>query len=159
MARAVVRANCLVIKSPTFRARRGPRCFEGCVFKNTSGMEVGVKTKKTIAWVVGILIAGTSVSYAQGGSGSDSVASGNSASQSATSKSADRALQKRVRAALAKAKGVTVSNITVRAHAGAVMLQGTVPGQEEIERAGDVAKGVTGVNSVKNSLTVRTAGQ
>jgi hyperosmotically inducible periplasmic protein len=34
-----------------------------------------------------------------------------------------------------------------------------VPGQEEIERAGDIAKGVTGVTSVNNLLTVRTAGQ
>ncbi|BFG81573.1 hypothetical protein PTKU46_96070 [Paraburkholderia terrae] len=85
--------------------------------------------------------------------------SSKSASQAATSKSADRALQKRVRAALAKDKGVTVSNITVRARAGAVMLQGTVPDQGEIDRAGDVAKGVAGVTSVKNSLTVRSAGQ
>lgn len=118
-----------------------------------------MKTKMTIAWVVGVLIASTSVSYAQGGSGSDSMASGKPASLTATSKSADRALQKRVRAVLAKDKRITVSNITVRAHAGAVTLQGTVPGQEEIERAGDVAKGVTGVTSVKNLLTVRTAGQ
>ncbi|SKC69036.1 BON domain-containing protein [Paraburkholderia hospita] len=118
-----------------------------------------MKTKKTIALVVGILVACTSVAYAQGASSSDATPSSKSASQAATSKSADRALQKRVRAALAKDKGVTVSNITVRARAGAVMLQGTVPDQDEIDRAGDVAKGVTGVTSVKNSLTVRSAGQ
>uniref|UniRef100_UPI003EC08D52 BON domain-containing protein n=1 Tax=Paraburkholderia terrae TaxID=311230 RepID=UPI003EC08D52 len=118
-----------------------------------------MKTKKTIALVVGILVASTSVAYAQGGSSSDAMPSSKSASQAATSKSADRALQKRVRAALAKDKGVTVSNITVRARAGAVMLQGTVPDQGEIDRAGDVAKGVAGVTSVKNSLTVRSAGQ
>ncbi|AUT76259.1 BON domain-containing protein [Paraburkholderia hospita] len=122
-------------------------------------MEVLVETKKIIALVVGIFIASTSVAYAQGGSSSDAMPSSKSASQAATSKSADRALQKRVRAALAKDKGVTVSNITVRARAGAVMLQGTVPDQDEIDRAGDVAKGVTGVTSVKNSLTVRSAGQ
>ncbi|WP_165589114.1 MULTISPECIES: BON domain-containing protein [Burkholderia] len=71
----------------------------------------------------------------------------------------DRVLQKRVRAALARAKGVTASNITVRAHAGNVMLQGTVPSQEETEKAGEVARQVTGVASVKNLLTVRAAGQ
>ncbi|MFM0616322.1 BON domain-containing protein [Paraburkholderia nemoris] len=96
---------------------------------------------------------------AQGGTSSETISTTKTASQVATSKSADRALQKRVRSAFAKAKDVTSSNITVRAHGGAVTLQGTVPDQDEIERAGEIAKRVSGVTSVKNALTVRAAGQ
>jgi hyperosmotically inducible protein len=119
-----------------------------------------VKTKKVSNLVIGAAIAVASVSVcAQGGSGSESMSTAKTASQAATSKSADRALQKRVRSALAKSKGVTASNITVRAHGGAVILEGTVPDQGEIDRAVEVAKGVSGVTSVKNALTVRTAGQ
>ena len=73
-------------------------------------------------------------------------------------KAADRALQKKVRGALAKAKGITVANITVRARGGAVVLQGSVPEQSQIDRATEVAKVVEGVASVKNALTIRAEG-
>jgi hyperosmotically inducible periplasmic protein len=119
-----------------------------------------VKTKKAINLVLGTVIGIASASVnAQGGSGSETMSTAKTASQVATSKSADRALQKRVRAALAKAKDVTASNITVRAHGGAVILQGSVPDQDEIDKAAEIAKGVPGVTYVKNALTVRAAGQ
>ena len=73
-------------------------------------------------------------------------------------RAANRALARKVRAALARANGVSVANITVRAKDGAVILQGTVPAQAEIDRASDVAKGVNGVTSVKNALTIRPVG-
>ena len=75
-----------------------------------------------------------------------------------TTKAANRALQKKVRAALSKAKGVSVANITVRARDGAVTLQGTVPEQAQSDKAAEVAKGVAGVTSVKNALSVRPEG-
>ncbi|WP_174258154.1 BON domain-containing protein [Burkholderia sp. THE68] len=119
-------------------------------------MEDGVRTKRTVAVLIASLFAAASMgAYAQGGSGSASTVQG----KTATNKAADRALQKRVRAALAKDKNVTVSNITVRARGGDVTLQGSVPAQDELERAAEVAKGVPGVNSVNNALTIRTPGQ
>jgi hyperosmotically inducible protein len=47
-----------------------------------------------------------------------------------------------------------VSSISVRARGGAVTLTGSVPEQGQIDAAGDVAKGVAGVTSVSNKLTV-----
>jgi osmotically-inducible protein OsmY len=42
----------------------------------------------------------------------------------------------------------------VRARGGAVTLTGTVPDEGQIEAAGAAAKGVAGVTSVSNKLTV-----
>jgi hyperosmotically inducible periplasmic protein len=70
-------------------------------------------------------------------------------------KAANRALSRKVRSVLAKDKKIAVANITVRARDGAITLQGTVPEQAQIERAAEVAKGVDGVTSVKNALTIR----
>lgn len=86
----------------------------------------------------------------------DAVAS-NGASQVSNAKQirvADRALQKSVRRALAKTKGLNVINITVRARNGDVVLEGSVPEQSEIELATRTTQGVPGVNSVKNTLII-----
>nr|WP_227875406.1 MULTISPECIES: BON domain-containing protein [Paraburkholderia] len=71
-------------------------------------------------------------------------------------KAADRALRRRVLNALGKAKGLRAAGITVRAHDGAVALQGWVPEQSQIEQATHVAEGVAGVTSVTNTLTLST---
>jgi osmotically-inducible protein OsmY len=73
-------------------------------------------------------------------------------------RAANRALSRKVRSALARVNNLSVSNITVRAKDGAVTLQGTVPEQSQIDRAGEVAKGVEGVTSVRNALTIRPVG-
>ena len=73
-------------------------------------------------------------------------------------RAANRALGRKVRSALARDRNISVSNITVRAKDGAVTLQGTVPEAAQIQRAGDVAKGVDGVTSVRNALTIRPVG-
>ncbi|WP_213303388.1 BON domain-containing protein [Paraburkholderia sacchari] len=73
-------------------------------------------------------------------------------------KAANRALSRKVRGALAKDKNISVANITVRAKDGAIVLQGTVPEQAQIDHATEVAKGVAGVTSVKNALTIRPVG-
>ena len=75
------------------------------------------------------------------------------------SRAADRALSKRVRAALINANIVDTPNISVRAKNGSVTLAGSVSEQSQIERAGEVARGVSGVNSVDNALTIRQPGQ
>jgi hyperosmotically inducible periplasmic protein len=74
----------------------------------------------------------------------------------ASSKAADRALRRRVLEALAKAKGLRASGITVRAHDGTVTLQGWVPEQAQIDQAAHVAQTVPGVTSVTNTLTLST---
>jgi hyperosmotically inducible periplasmic protein len=109
--------------------------------------------KRTACFVFLALIASAPLSsLAQGGNST-------AASNSASSKSADRALQKRVRAVLAKDKELNAANITVRTRGGAVTLEGSVTSQDELLRAEQVAKGVSGVNSVKNALTLRQPGQ
>ena len=76
-----------------------------------------------------------------------------------SSRAADRALSKEVRAALIKAKIVDTPTISVRAKNGSVTLAGSVRDQSQIERAGEVARAVNGVNSVDNALTIRQPGQ
>lgn len=88
------------------------------------------------------------------------VANQPSAKQTAkAAKSADRALARKVRSTLSKAKDINVADITVRAKSGDVTLQGSVPEQTQIDSATHVAQGVPGVSSVKNALTIRPPGQ
>ncbi|HEX3383149.1 MAG TPA: BON domain-containing protein [Paraburkholderia sp.] len=70
-------------------------------------------------------------------------------------KAANHELGRKVRGALTKTQGLDVSNIAVRARGGAVTLTGTVPDEGQIESAGTAAKGVAGVTSVSNKLTVQ----
>ena len=74
----------------------------------------------------------------------------------ASQKAADRALRRRVLNALAKAKGLRASGITVRASSGAVKLEGWVPEQAQIDQATRIVQGVAGVTSVENTLTLST---
>ncbi|MBP0593802.1 BON domain-containing protein [Paraburkholderia sp. LEh10] len=73
-------------------------------------------------------------------------------------KQANRTLSKNVRHTLSKG-GVKTSGINVIAKGGAVVLEGSVPDPAQIDKAGELAKGVQGVTSVKNSLTVKEVGQ
>jgi hyperosmotically inducible protein len=60
-----------------------------------------------------------------------------------------------VRKAITKAGGIDVANIVVRSKGGAITLEGTVPDQAQIDKAEEAAKGVQGVTSVSNKLTVQ----
>ncbi|MFM0167771.1 BON domain-containing protein [Paraburkholderia sediminicola] len=71
---------------------------------------------------------------------------------------ANRALSKKVLVALSK-NGVTTSRLNVIAKGGAVTLAGSVTDSTQIDKAGQIAKGVPGVTSVKNSLTLKEVGQ
>jgi hyperosmotically inducible periplasmic protein len=81
-----------------------------------------------------------------------------SASSARSLKAADRRLSKQVRNAVVKALSrdpfAGVTNISVISKNGHVKLVGTVPQDNEIAKAGEVAKGVAGVRSVDNRLTV-----
>jgi hyperosmotically inducible periplasmic protein len=121
-----------------------------------------MKATQAFKLAVGVMLIGASLQvYAQDASVPVGAASGTpltAAQQSKAARAANRALSRRVRAALAKDKNIDVANVTVRAKEGAVTLQGTVPDSSQIDRATGVAQRVTGVTSLKNALTVRPAG-
>ncbi|SAL83831.1 lipoprotein [Caballeronia terrestris] len=71
---------------------------------------------------------------------------------------ANRQLSKKVSDAISKA-GIPTSKIAAVAKGGKVTLTGSVPNADQISRAGDVAKGVAGVASVDNKLSVGYQGQ
>ena len=94
-------------------------------------------------------------SYAQA-SDVDASASVSSSDARGAKQQANRALQKSVRRALARQKGLSVANVLVRARDGVVTLQGTVPDRSQIDLATRVAQGVSGVRAVNNAMTVST---
>jgi len=93
-------------------------------------------------------------SYAQS---SDAMAGANMSSSAPSAKSAstaDRALARSVRHALARAQGFDVSGVFVRARSGAITLSGTVRNSDQIRQAEEITKNVQGVTSVSNKLTL-----
>ncbi|CAB3805371.1 hypothetical protein LMG28688_06162 [Paraburkholderia caffeinitolerans] len=68
---------------------------------------------------------------------------------------ANRALSRKVYAALAKHKDIDAGNISIVARGSAVTLNGTVEEQSQIDAVAAVAKAVPGVKSVTNKLTVQ----
>lgn len=103
--------------------------------------------------IAGLLIALTSVGVRAQGTDAVQPAPGE-ASGPASTRAADRALEKEVVRALSKTKGLRVSTIGVRARNGVVTLEGMVPEQSQAELAARVAAGVPGVTQVKNALTL-----
>jgi hyperosmotically inducible periplasmic protein len=94
--------------------------------------------------------------FAQNGNSSEPVASVDAASalNPKAVKAANRALAKSVRTAMAKAKGIDMTHVFVYAKGGVVTLSGVVPKSNQVDRAGEIAKSVTGVSSVDNRLGV-----
>lgn len=72
-----------------------------------------------------------------------------------TGKQADRALLRKVYAAIGKDKSISAGNISVRAKSGAVTLTGTVLETAQLGKVEDIVKSVHGVTSVTNKLTVQ----
>lgn len=113
-----------------------------------------MKAIQAIKLAGGALIVAVSVSaWAQGNETSMAPAT------SQSSKQANHALEKKVRAALVHAKDIKTENIVIRARGGAVTLEGTVPDSSQVDKAAQVAQGVAGVTSVKNALTIKEPGQ
>jgi hyperosmotically inducible periplasmic protein len=71
---------------------------------------------------------------------------------------ANRALSRKVTQALQKG-GVDTVGLNVIAKGGAVTLAGHAADASQIDKAASIAKGVSGVSSVKNVLTVMEGGQ
>ncbi|WP_028207207.1 BON domain-containing protein [Paraburkholderia nodosa] len=113
-----------------------------------------MKATQAIKLAGGALLVAVSVSaWAQGND------TGTAPATSQSSKQANHALEKKVRAALEHAKDIKVENIVIRARGGAVTLEGTVPDSSQVDKAAQVAQGVPGVTSVKNALTIKEPGQ
>ncbi|QCP52633.1 BON domain-containing protein [Trinickia violacea] len=68
---------------------------------------------------------------------------------------ANRALRRQVYAAIVKHKEINAGDISVIAKGSAVTLDGTVTDASQIDKVAEIAKGVPGVASVTNQLTVR----
>ncbi|AHI65081.1 BON domain-containing protein [Burkholderia thailandensis] len=117
-----------------------------------------IVSKAVAGMIVAALACGNALAQ---GSGAAAEASGPAAAQNA-SKAAEKAARKSnrklgyaVRKAISKVNGVNVSNITVRARGGVVTLGGSVPDASQIDKAVEAAKGVAGVVSVNNKLSVQ----
>jgi osmotically-inducible protein OsmY len=107
-----------------------------------------------------LLVVASIQAYAQT---SDVAPAGNATSPGATTQhtedsAANYSLGRRVRAALSKAMGISASHIIVRSTYGAVTLQGAVPQWADGEKAEGIAKGVPGVVSVRNEMSIRPEG-
>ena len=119
-----------------------------------------MKTMNGFRVALGIAIAVASISaWAQGGaSAGASAGTASTASGGMTPKAerqANRALRRKVYAALAKHKEIDAGDISITAKGGAVMISGTVPDASQINTVAEVAKGVAGVTSVTSKLAVQ----
>jgi hyperosmotically inducible periplasmic protein len=122
-----------------------------------------MKTILTIELAAALLVATSFNAWSQtSGAASASAgaqgASAMAASGSATptpGRKADRALRRKVYAAIGKHKEISAGDISVVARDGAVTLNGTVTDVSQISQVADIAKGVDGVVSVTNKLTVK----
>ncbi|MFL9909186.1 BON domain-containing protein [Paraburkholderia sp. RL17-337-BIB-A] len=110
------------------------------------------------AWFV----TASATAWSQTGDAASAPASAQGASVIAASgavtpagRKADRALRRRVYAAIGKDKEISAGDISVIAKDGAVTLNGTVMEAAQIGKAESIVKGVSGVTSVTNKLAVR----
>ncbi|MEM5439965.1 BON domain-containing protein [Paraburkholderia diazotrophica] len=116
-------------------------------------------TKRAIGVAGAALIALASVhAGAQPGASDAGAASNATASGSLTAKdtrAANRALRRKVYAAIVKHKEINAGDISVLARGTAVTLDGTVVDASQIDKVATIARGVQGVTSVTNRLTVK----
>lgn len=103
----------------------------------------------TAVWSQG----GEAVSAPTGAQGAPAIAA--SGATAPAGRKADRALRRRVYAAIGKDKEISAGDISVIAKDGAVTLNGTVTEAAQIGNAEAIARSVSGVTSVSNKLTVK----
>ena len=119
-----------------------------------------MKTVNGLRVALGVAIAAVSIgAWAQdGASAGASAGAAVTASGGMTAKAArqaNRALRRKVYAALAKHKEIDAGDISITPKGGAVMISGTVPEASQINTVAEVVKGVAGVMSVTNRLTMQ----
>ena len=113
--------------------------------------------------VVASLVAASMSAWCQSGQPAKAPASvpGTSATTAsdaaapATGRKADRALRRKVYAAIGKQKEISAGDISVTAKDGAITLNGSVADASQIDKVVEIAKGVPGVTSVTNKLAVK----
>ena len=122
-----------------------------------------MKTIKALELLVAAwFVAASTTAWSQTGDAASAPASAQGASVMAASgavapagRKADRALRRRIYAAIGKDKEISAGDISVIAKDGAVTLNGTVTEVAQIGKAETIARGVPGVTSVTNKLTVK----
>ncbi|MGF6261195.1 hyperosmotically inducible protein [Paraburkholderia youngii] len=121
-----------------------------------------MKTSRALKIAVGLLVGSTYIHVWAQASESEalSVSKGTvteaAGGMSATSNlKANFLLRRKVYAAIARHKEINAGNISVVVKRGAVTLDGTVADASQIGEATEIAKGVPGVTSVTNRLTVK----
>ncbi|MGA7779842.1 MAG: BON domain-containing protein [Paraburkholderia sp.] len=105
---------------------------------------------------LGVAIAMVSIcawSQESASAGSTMTASGGMTAKAM--RQANRALRRKVYAALALHKEIDAGDIGITAKGGAVMISGTVPEASQINTVTEVARGVAGVTSVTSKLTMQ----
>ena len=70
----------------------------------------------------------------------------------------DAAITAKVKTALLADPDVKALQIDVDTHDGVVTLNGTADGRNNVDKAVQIAKGIDGVKSVENRMTVKTSG-
>jgi hyperosmotically inducible periplasmic protein len=118
-------------------------------------------------WTAGVLLAaaiGAPSAYAQPQGDSGVAASAPAPAMTPAQnrraiRKADHLLAKQVRRALVHVKGLDSTQVVVVAHGGDVTLGGSVPEAGQIALAHTAAQGVSGVHSVRDSLSVKAPGQ
>jgi osmotically-inducible protein OsmY len=121
-----------------------------------------VKARRAFALAAGALVMTvltTAGIFSASAQTSDAATVASPGQSEKSAKSANRALAKEVRRNLSKTKGLTSSNVSVRATDGTVTLAGTVPDATQIDKATEAVKSTPGVTSVRNALTIREPGQ
>ena len=123
-----------------------------------------MKNMKTFRLAVGAVVVATSMaawsqtsetaSAPANGTGTSAMAASGSAAP-ATGKKANRALRRQVYAAIGKHKEISAGDISVIAKDGMVTLNGTVTDASQVDKVAEIAKGVPGVTSVTNKLSVK----
>ncbi|WP_395065258.1 BON domain-containing protein [Paraburkholderia silvatlantica] len=117
-----------------------------------------MKKTTVVGLAIAALVAAASMStWAQPQSDASAPAGAQAAPGAAapTGRQADRALRRKVYSAIGKDKSINAGNISVRAKSGAVTLTGTVSDPAQVGQVEEIAKGVPGVTSVTNKLTVQ----
>jgi osmotically-inducible protein OsmY len=117
--------------------------------KSIKSLSSGCAALVVLASIAGIFHAGASVAAAS----APAVAS--SASAPVATRKDNRALRKLVYAEFAKDKSIDAGDIGVGVKSGAVTLTGTVSDAAQSEKVAALTKGVPGVVSVTNKLTIR----
>lgn len=87
--------------------------------------------------------------------GSTAAAPASASASPKAARQANRALRKKVYAALAQHKEIDAGNLSITVKEGAVTLGGTVAAAAQVEKVATIVKGVPGVTSVTNKLTVQ----